>query len=91
MKFAIDESQCVECGACRRYCPVGCIAYEQLQHTVRLTDCIGCVICYAVCPADAIIPVPDGSAAPRLTWPVVEQVRLRAFRRGPVRRPAETC
>ncbi len=83
MKFAIDEVACVECGACRRYCPVDCIPYNNLQHQVVLDDCIGCTICYAVCPADAVVTVPDGHAAPNLSWAAMERVRLLAFKRGP--------
>ena len=83
MKFAIDEDACVECGACRRYCPVDCIPYRNMQHQVDLDRCIGCTICYAVCPADAVLTVPDGHATPSLAWPVMERVRLLAFKRGP--------
>lgn len=83
MKFAISESQCVECGACRRYCPVDCIAYENLQHRVLLEQCVGCTICYAVCPADAVVTVPEGRARPDLSWQAMERVRLIAFKRGP--------
>ena len=83
MKFVIDEVACVECGACRRYCPVDCIPYENMQHQVDLDRCIGCTICYAVCPADAVLTVPDGRATPSLSWPVMERVRLLAFKRGP--------
>lgn len=83
MKFAIDEAVCVDCGACRRYCPVDCIPYENMQHQVNLDECIGCTICYAVCPADAVVPIPNGRAAPDLSWGAMERVRLVAFRRGP--------
>jgi Fe-S-cluster-containing hydrogenase component 2 len=83
MKFVIDEVACVECGACRRYCPVDCIEYQDLQHQVILDQCVGCTICYAVCPADAVLTVVDGPATPDLSWRVMEKVRLLAFKRGP--------
>jgi formate hydrogenlyase subunit 6/NADH:ubiquinone oxidoreductase subunit I len=83
MKFVIEENACVECGACRRYCPVDCIPYEHMQHQVNLEQCVGCTICYAVCPADAVLPVPYGRTVPDLSWRVMERVRLLAFKRGP--------
>ena len=84
MKFVIDEAKCVECGACRHYCPVDCIPYVNLQHQVDLDRCIGCVICYAVCPADAVIPVEGTKPRPNLSWNTLERVRMRAYRRGPL-------
>ncbi|HEY8476077.1 MAG TPA: 4Fe-4S binding protein [Chloroflexota bacterium] len=83
MKFVIDEVKCVDCGACRRYCPVDCIPYTKIQHQVDLDRCIGCVICFAVCPADAVVPVPDGRATPDLSWETMERVRVRVLRQGP--------
>lgn len=83
MKFAIDEVRCIDCGACRRYCPVDCIPYERMQHQVDLERCIGCTICYAVCPADAVVMIADARPAPDLSWRAMERVRVRAYRRGP--------
>ena len=83
MKFTIDASACIDCGACRRYCPVDCIPYERMQHRVDLDRCIGCVICYALCPADAVVPLPSGSRLPDLSWEAMERVRIQAYRRGP--------
>ncbi len=83
MKFAIDEVACIDCGACRRYCPVDCIPYTALQHRVEVERCTGCTICFAVCPAEAVITIPDGRATPDLGWLVMERVRLKAFTRGP--------
>jgi Fe-S-cluster-containing hydrogenase component 2 len=52
--YHINETLCINCGSCRRFCPVDTITYEHLQHQVDMTGCIGCTICYAVCPADAV-------------------------------------
>ena len=85
MKFAIDEDRCIDCGACRRYCPVDCIPYERMQHRVDLERCIGCTICYAVCPADAVLTLPEpGRPTPNLSWAAMEKARVRAYRRGPL-------
>ena len=83
MKFAIDREACIDCGACRRYCPVDCIPYENLQHHVDLDTCTGCTVCYAVCPADAVLTLDDGRATPLLGFAVMERVRLKSFARGP--------
>jgi Pyruvate/2-oxoacid:ferredoxin oxidoreductase delta subunit len=84
VKFAIDEAVCIDCGACRRYCPVDCIPYRRMQHQVDLERCIGCTICYAVCPADAVLTVPDDRPPPNLSFAAMEKVRVRAYRRGPL-------
>jgi len=84
MRFIIAEANCIECGACRRHCPIkGCIPYENMQHQIKVDLCIGCTICYAVCPVDAVLPIPDEQAKPNLSWNAMERVRLRAYQRGP--------
>ncbi len=87
MKFEIDREACIECGACRRYCPVDCIPYVGLEHRIEQDPCTGCTICFAVCPADAVLVHEDGRAQPSLAFDVMERVRLKAFARGP-RAPA---
>ncbi|HEY8476946.1 MAG TPA: 4Fe-4S binding protein [Chloroflexota bacterium] len=83
MRFRIVEEACINCGACRRYCPVDCIPYD-LQHQIDQARCVGCVICYAVCPADAVAPVAEERGpSPDLSWTVVKRVMLAAYRRGP--------
>ena len=81
MLFRIDEGRCVDCGACRRHCPTVAIPYDEFQHQVVPAKCIGCTICYAVCPADAVVPVPDDTPRPRpnLSWEAMERVRMRVF------------
>jgi Pyruvate/2-oxoacid:ferredoxin oxidoreductase delta subunit len=83
VKFAIDEGACIDCGACRRYCPVDCIPYDGLQHRIVQEPCTGCTICYAVCPADAVLTVEDGRATPLLSFDAMARVRTIAITRGP--------
>lgn len=50
--FAINSDLCVECGQCRRYCPLkGAIIINQdYQHTIVADMCSGCGVCEAFCP-----------------------------------------
>ncbi len=50
--FIINENTCIECGQCRRYCPIpGAIVISaEYQHTVVADLCIGCGICEVFCP-----------------------------------------
>lgn len=81
MKFTIDEEACIDCGACRRYCPVDCIPYLNMQHQVEVERCTGCTICFAVCPADAVLTHTDG-ATPDLSFTAMTRVRMATYRRG---------
>ncbi len=58
--YAIDELTCIECGSCRRYCPVpgAIIISAAYQHTILADICTGCGICEAFCPVpNTIFPV----------------------------------
>jgi ferredoxin len=83
--YHIDESICINCGSCRRFCPVDTIHYTSLQHQIEMSGCIGCTICFAVCPVDAITVTEEAL----LGHPVdldpadMERVRRRAWVKGP--------
>jgi Pyruvate/2-oxoacid:ferredoxin oxidoreductase delta subunit len=69
--YAIDEANCIECGQCRRYCPVAgaIIINEQYQHTVVTDICTGCGICEAFCPVPNTLykvekPIPESVPCP---------------------------
>lgn len=75
--YAIDQGTCVECGCCRRYCPVeGAVIIDQTyQHVIVPDRCIGCGICEAFCPVpETIFKIPYATAQ------ALE--RLRATRRA---------
>src|SRR5690242_12190171 len=50
--YTIDEAKCIECGQCRRYCPIpGAIIIDaRYQHVVVADLCTACGICEAFCP-----------------------------------------
>lgn len=72
----IDESKCIQCNLCHIACEDGahqCI--DLLPHNgknqprVRASDCVGCALCFLVCPVDECISMirkDDGSEA--ITW-----------------------
>ena len=53
--YTIDPVKCVGCGACRRKCPVQCIAGKPKEtHVIDQTRCIKCGQCYDACKFDAV-------------------------------------
>jgi electron transport complex protein RnfB len=67
--FVIDERTCIECGNCRRYCPVpgAVIITEAYQHTILADICTGCGICEAFCPVpNTIFAIRRADAEPAL-------------------------
>ncbi|WP_259779561.1 NAD-dependent dihydropyrimidine dehydrogenase subunit PreA [Aestuariispira ectoiniformans] len=78
VKALIDTEQCIECGRCH-------IACEDTSHqairidesgagkktfTVVDEDCVGCNLCYHVCPVPGCITMePVENDKPYLTWP----------------------
>ena len=55
-KARLGEGKCIACGArCESSCPVNAIEMNQAGEPVILADnCIGCVKCIKVCPAQAL-------------------------------------
>jgi Pyruvate/2-oxoacid:ferredoxin oxidoreductase delta subunit len=52
--FAIDAKTCIECGTCRRFCPVPKAVFIDVanyQHTIDADLCTGCGLCVPFCPA----------------------------------------
>lgn len=85
LTYHIDEEACINCGSCRRFCPVDTIPYAHLQHQIDMTGCIGCTICYAVCPVDAVkvtAQTPEGLSK-LLDQGTMERVRSQAWSKGP--------
>jgi ferredoxin len=83
--YHIDEDLCINCGSCRRFCPVDTIPYTNLQHQIEMAGCTGCTICYAVCPVDAVEVTDPHAAGGRviLDAAAMERVRVRTWVKGP--------
>ena len=53
-KAVIDEERCKVCGQCVRSCFQDALAKGDDKIVTQSENCIGCELCYSVCPADAI-------------------------------------
>jgi len=49
----IDQSKCISCGMCRKFCPDVCIDLTP-KATVDYDYCKGCLLCVTVCPVKCI-------------------------------------
>lgn len=60
--YAINGDLCVECGQCRRFCPIkdAIIINANYQHTVVADLCSGCGLCEAFCPVPRALFRLDG-------------------------------
>ncbi len=55
LRYEIIPDKCVGCGACRKKCPVNCIAGKpKTVHEINQAACIKCGNCLAVCKFNAV-------------------------------------
>lgn len=62
MRFTVDKSLCIACGACLRACPRGVFSPDaQGKMDTKEDDCLQCFHCTAICPTKAVhcSDVPD--------------------------------
>ncbi|HEY3376787.1 MAG TPA: NADH-ubiquinone oxidoreductase-F iron-sulfur binding region domain-containing protein [Armatimonadota bacterium] len=53
--YHVIPEKCIGCGACRRACPVACIAGEPRQtHAIDQSRCIKCGACFRACRFNAV-------------------------------------
>lgn len=54
---AVQEKECIECGACNKICPMGVdvMSYMKNKKPIRDTECILCSDCKIVCPTKIIV------------------------------------
>jgi len=56
----IDQSKCIRCGICWKFCPDAAIHIENNQFVIDLYFCKGCGICAAECPKQCIAMIEEG-------------------------------
>ncbi len=78
----IDESRCIDCGACAEACPrtVFDVDVRGRPTIARQADCQTCFLCELYCPADALYVAPD-SEAPEAVELEAARPQMGAFRR----------
>lgn len=55
LKPVVDNSKCIKCGICWKYCPDSCINIDKKTGAIIDYDfCKGCGICANQCPVNAI-------------------------------------
>jgi MinD superfamily P-loop ATPase len=76
MPYQINAENCIECGQCRRYCPIkgAIIINQEYQHTIVADLCSGCGLCEAFCPLPNAIVLTNDK-------PTYHSKRLKALRR----------
>jgi formate hydrogenlyase subunit 6/NADH:ubiquinone oxidoreductase subunit I len=77
---AIDLSECINCGWCRRVCPTETIKYFSTGHRTHVVEpdgCIDCGICMPICPVNCIHPVSEYTVAPEKLE--AAKVKAKAF------------
>ncbi len=57
MAYEIN-SKCTKCGACITECPTGSIVEGKTQFYIDADTCASHAACVAVCPVEAIQPLP---------------------------------
>jgi Pyruvate/2-oxoacid:ferredoxin oxidoreductase delta subunit len=50
----VDQSRCVACRTCEKYCQFEAIAYIDGRKSVNYERCFGCGVCVQKCPQQAI-------------------------------------
>ncbi|MBP5695699.1 MAG: 4Fe-4S binding protein [Treponema sp.] len=54
MAYKIDDSACINCGACEGACPAGAISEVNDKRSIDADKCAGCGSCVGECPVEAI-------------------------------------
>ena len=54
LRVSCDKSRCVECGKCRKICPMNVDMTDNSRRRENGTECIMCMECVKVCPKNAL-------------------------------------
>ncbi len=60
LKPVIDQSQCIRCAICWKFCPDAAVSIENNQFEINYYFCKGCGICANECPKKCIAMVEEG-------------------------------
>jgi uncharacterized protein (DUF362 family)/ferredoxin len=52
--LTLNRAACTDCGACRRFCPMG-LDPAAVAASGDRTDCLECLYCFLVCPTSALV------------------------------------
>ncbi len=53
-RIKCDKSKCIDCGKCKRVCPMDVDVTDNSRGRTRGTECILCMECVKACPKDAL-------------------------------------
>ena len=54
IRVTCDKEKCINCGKCRRVCPMQVDMTDNSRHRQNGTECILCLECTRVCPKKAL-------------------------------------
>lgn len=55
VKLGRNSEKCCGCGRCDMYCPIHLNLPDDIENAAKMSSCIDCLYCYAVCPNNAIV------------------------------------
>src|SRR5688572_23139169 len=71
---AINDDRCTGCDACVAVCPTNVLdLIDNKSRVVRFQDCIQCEACMWACPTQALVMHPEGTQAPPLKVPELDE------------------
>lgn len=71
MGTKVNESKCIGCGTCAKFCPGGAIEIMSSKAVIDYDECIGCGECLVVCPTGAM-EVKEYDSADRVAMKIAE-------------------
>ena len=70
----INDDRCTGCDACVAVCPTNVLELvDNKSRVLRFEDCIQCEACMFACPTEALVMFPEGTTAPPLKLPEMDE------------------